>query len=247
METTLEKLPFEPVDIEARSPDGETTSLTVTRAETREDLLNVPRLEEAHLFESRKWDCGYVYNDDEVLELHEVGEFFLIHSPVELIGYCAVIFGEAANRKIATREGDAYYGGSVLKPEWRRQGVSKELNELREKRARLYGASRLICCMVANNRGSIASLGKAGLVISNAINDVFPYDENDVVNGDRLVMTKDLEDVSNASQDPKKVLPISLEYASEVFDGVQALIKAGRRIVHQRISSINNLILIDYI
>ncbi len=223
--------------------DGEAPEIRIVRAETREELTQVTVLEGEHFFEEKEGDCGYIYELDEVFELQEFGEFFLVYAAQELIGYTSIAFGPEANPKIPTQENDAYYAGSVLKPEWRRKGLSRHMNAVREARALLYNAQQILTCLVPNNVTSLSALSKAGFVISDAVESVFSG--NDVVNGDRLVMSKSLLDQDLDLEGEGHELGISLDSAPGVFAAVSKLIENQRRIFRQHVQG--DVLYLEYV
>ena len=232
----MEKLPFETYRTHL-DVNHVPIPIEIKRAEIRDELLQVPELEESCFYEKEKGDCGYIYEPNEVLELDEYGEFFLVYALQELIGYTSVAFGEKANPKISTREGDAYYAGSVLKPQWRRRGLSQHMNRVREDRAHTYDAARILTCLVANNVSSLMALSKSGFVIHDTADAVFSA--NEVVNGDRLVMAKSLKnEVNSKGKDQERHrIVIPMTSAQDVYSEVRRLLSREVLVLEQHVEA----------
>ncbi len=237
----MEKLAFERYQKNIES-DGGVMKLSIVRADTRDDLKKVTALENECFFEEVEGDCGYVYELQEVFDMQDFSEFYLVYVARELIGYTSIAFGEQANPKIHTQEKDAYYAGSVIKPQWRRKGLSQYMNEVREARAMLYQAERIMTCLVANNVTSLSALAKVGFTISDAVEKVFT--PNKVVNGDRLVMSKSLIRPLEGFYGLESEVQIPLSSATEVFSAVSELLSQKVDIYRQHVE--NDSLYLEY-
>ncbi len=147
-------------------------------------------LAEVAKFEEKYYDAGTPYTEQEWREnIFTRGEIFLIRDDNgNLIGLTSIVYGRESNKKITLEDDDAYFSGSVLLPEMRGKGISKQINTLREQCAKTKGMKRLFTIVKPDNMRSIKALKKFGFDIVDIKKDMHAKSEHD--NGNRCILMK---------------------------------------------------------
>lgn len=183
------------MDVLAKLRDGEGTVFGEFEVEGRKysivkaaesDLADVAKFEESH------YDAGTPYTEKEWREnIFSIGEIFLIRDENgNLIGLTSIVYGRKSNNRIELEDDDAYFSGSVLLPEMRGKGISKQINALREQCAKSKGMKRLFTIVKPDNMRSIKALKKFGFEIIDIKKDMHAKSEHD--NGNRCILMKNI-------------------------------------------------------
>lgn len=155
-------------------------------------------------FEQKYFDVGQPYSLEEYENVFRNGDIYrLLDSSNVLVGVAAQTYGPASHSRLSIGDSEAYLAGIVIHPDFRAQGLARQLLEQCEQAAILRKMQRMITCIRAKNLPSLKAFSKAGFIVSNGLLNVMAPDEKTNDEGGRCILVKELNCPSVSLEQPE--------------------------------------------